>query len=233
VAASISEPSPGTIQGSFMTGKDPQSHHKNQEPLTAREALRLGTERLQREGIESAALDMSLILAEVLGTIRLGLYLNLERPLNPAERDAARKMLARRLKREPVAYILGRREFYGLTFEVTPAVLIPRPETELLVEQAVAWIRERAESSPEPLLTDIGTGSGAIAVAVAANIPSARVYATEISEAALKVARANVEKHSLRNGYLYSQEICSGRSWAWGWSLTRYCPIRRISHGRS
>ena len=142
-----------------MTHQEQQPQHRD-EPLPAREALRLGTERLRREGIESAALDMSLILAEAMGTNRLGLYLNLDRPLNKTEREAARKMLARRLKREPIAYILGRREFYGLTFEVNPHVLVPRPETELLVEQAVAWIRERAQSQPGVLLADIGTGSG-------------------------------------------------------------------------
>src|SRR5688572_14098656 len=100
-----------------------------EKTVTAREALHLGTERLKREGIAGAALDMSLILAEAMGTNRLGLYLDLDRALSGDERAAAREMLARRLKREPVAYILGRREFYGLTFEVTPAVLIPRPET--------------------------------------------------------------------------------------------------------
>jgi release factor glutamine methyltransferase len=165
--------------------------------LTVRETLRLGTERLKREGIESAGLDMSLLLAEVLGTNRLGLYLNLDRPLSPAEREAARKMLARRIKHEPVAYILGRREFYGLTFEVTPAVLIPRPETELLVEQAVAWINERAETTAEPVLTDIGTGSGAIAIATAHACPASRWIAVDFSKKSLEVARRNAEKHGV------------------------------------
>lgn len=179
-----------------MTSSDPHAR-QHDKPLPAGEALRLGTERLAREGIESPALDMSLILAEATGTNRLGLYLNLDRPLNKDEREAARKMLARRIKREPIAYILGRREFFGLTFEVTPAVLIPRPETELLVEQAVAWIRERAESVPEPLLADVGTGSGAIAVAAAHACPASRWIATDLSASALEVARRNAARHGV------------------------------------
>ena len=165
--------------------------------LTARDALTLGAERLRKEGIESATLDMSLILAEVLGLNRLGLYLNLERPLDEEERLAARALLVRRLKHEPMAYILGRREFFGLTFEVTPEVLIPRPETEHLVEHAVAWVRTQAETIPEPLLADIGTGSGAIAIAVAHACPNCRWIATDLSEGALAVARRNAERHGV------------------------------------
>lgn len=181
-------------------------HHKPKDgPLVAREALRLGTERLQREGIESAQLDMSLILAEVIGTNRLGLYLNLDRPLNQEEREGARKMLARRIKHEPMAYILGRREFYGLTFEVNPHVLIPRPETELLVERAVAWLRERAESAPEPLLADIGTGSGAIAIATAHACPASRWIATDLSAEALAAARGNAERLGVAERIEYRQ----------------------------
>lgn len=182
-------------------------HHKPKDgPLVAREALRLGTERLQREGIESAQLDMSLILAEVIGTNRLGLYLNLDRPLSPDEREAARKMLARRLKREPIAYILGRREFYGLTFQVNPHVLIPRPETELLVERAVAWIRERAENgAEEALLADIGTGSGAIAIAAAHACPGSRWIAIDLSAEALAVARGNAARLGVAERIEYRQ----------------------------
>lgn len=179
-----------------MTQPQPQNPQR-EAPLTAGEALRLGTERLRREGIDSPALDMSLILAEVLGTNRLGLYLNVDRPLSAAERDAARKLLARRLKREPIAYILGRREFFGLTFEVNPHVLIPRPETELLVETAVAWLRERAPGLPGPLLADVGTGSGAIAVAAAHACPASRWIAVDLSEQALAVAGRNAARHGV------------------------------------
>lgn len=178
---------------------------ETQKMLTVREVLRLGTERLRKEGIDSAALDMSLILAEVLGTNRLGLYLNMDRPLDEAELTAARALLARRIKREPVAYLLGRREFYGLTFEVTPDVLIPRPETEHLVEQAIAWIREQAETTPEPLLADIGTGSGAIAVAIAHACPQSRWIATDISAGALAVARSNAESHGVEDRIEFRQ----------------------------
>jgi release factor glutamine methyltransferase len=176
-----------------------------QKMLTVREALRLGIERLRKEKIESASLDMSLILAETLGINRLGLYLNLDRPLNEQERLAARTLLARRLKHEPMAYILGRREFYGLTFEVTKDVLIPRPETEHLVEQAIAWIKAQAEAIPEPLLADIGVGSGAIAVAVAHACPESRWIATDLSNPALAVARRNAERHGVESRIEFRQ----------------------------
>jgi len=166
-------------------------------PLTAREALRLGAERLREAQILSAALDMSLILAEALGLSRLGLYLDLDRPLSSAERHSARAMLARRLRHEPIAYILGRREFFGLCFEVTPAVLVPRPETEHLVEELVVWLKAREQSLPEPLLADIGTGSGAIAVAAAHAAQGSQWIATDVSPAALEVARRNARRHGV------------------------------------
>ncbi len=168
-----------------------------EKAVTAREALHLGTERLKREGITGAALDMSLILAEAMGTNRLGLYLDLDRALSEDERTAAREMLARRLKREPVAYILGRREFYGLTFEISPAVLIPRPETEHLVEKAVLWLKDCKDASRNKLLADIGTGSGVIAVTVAHACPASRWIAGDISADALEVARRNAWRHGV------------------------------------
>jgi release factor glutamine methyltransferase len=159
--------------------------------------LRLGAERLREARIPSAALDMSLILAEALGLTRLGLYLDLDRPLSPPERQAAREMLERRLRHEPIAYILGRREFYGLCFEVTPAVLVPRPETEHLVEEVIAWLNAREGRLPEPLLADIGTGCGAIAVAAAHAAQGSQWIATDVSAAALEVARRNARRHGV------------------------------------
>ena len=167
------------------------------EVLTVRRALALGIARLREAGIESAQLDMSLLLAEAIGAPRLAIYTDPERPLSEEERLRARGMLARRLRHEPVAYILGRREFYGLEFEVTGEVLIPRPETEHLVERALAWIAEEAETRPAPVVADIGTGSGAIAVAVAVKAKTARVIAVDCSPAALAVARRNVANHEM------------------------------------
>ena len=173
--------------------------------LTAREALRLGVERLRKAGVESAQLDMSLIMAEALGTNRLGLYMDLDRPLNDAERANARAMLARRVAREPIAYILGRKEFYGLEFKVTRDTLIPRPETEHLVETALEWLNARAESLPAPRVVDVGTGSGAIAVAVAHACPRAEVIATDISAPALEIARANAAQHGVAERIAFHQ----------------------------
>ena len=164
---------------------------------TVREALAWGTGKFREAGLDSPALDMSLILAEVLGCDRLRLYLDLDRPLAEPERRRLRALFDRRLAREPIAYILGRREFFGLPFEVTPAVLIPRPETETLVAAALQGLRARPEETPAPLLADIGTGSGAIAVATAAGFPAARWIATDTSADALEVARRNADANNV------------------------------------
>lgn len=161
---------------------------------TAEEALRRGTEFLRSLKIPSPRLEMEIILAEVMELDRIGLYTQLERRLTPEERDASREMLTRRRNREPLAYILGRREFYGLTFGVGPSVLVPRPETELIVDLALAFLRQWAESRP-PVLADIGTGSGAIAIACARmqsdrDLPGDWI-ATDIQPEALDLAREN------------------------------------------
>jgi release factor glutamine methyltransferase len=101
-------------------------------------------------------------------------------------------MLERRARREPLAYITGRTEFFGIAIDITPGVLVPRPETEILVEQTLARLKRRA-----PIIADIGVGTGAIAIALATNLPDATIYATDLSRIALKVARANVKKHHL------------------------------------
>jgi len=120
----------------------------------------------------------------------VGLYLDLNRPLVDSERNAIRPLVTRRREREPVAYILGHRDFYGRRFIVTPDVLIPRPETETLVEHALRCIPQDDACR----VLDVGTGSGAIAVTIAAERPRAIVTATDISEAALKVASKNAER---------------------------------------
>lgn len=170
-------------------------------PLTAREALRLGAEHLAKAGNPSAQLDMSLILAHTLGLDRLRLYADLDRVLNDAERTQARDWLGRRLKHEPISYLIGEREFFGLALEVDRETLIPRPETEHLVETALAWIEAEtaamAEDAPPLILADIGTGSGAIAIAGAHGAPKTRWIAADISEGALNVARRNAARHEV------------------------------------
>ncbi len=157
---------------------------------TIREVLDWATEDFAGRGIESPRLDAELLVAEALGTDRVGLYLDLNRPLVDGERSSIRPLVARRREREPVAYILGHRDFYGRRFRVTSDVLIPRPDTETLVDHALDCI-----PSDQPCrVLDIGTGSGAIAVTIAAERPLATVTGTDISQAALNVAADNAER---------------------------------------
>ncbi|MCW8140613.1 MAG: peptide chain release factor N(5)-glutamine methyltransferase, partial [Planctomycetota bacterium] len=140
---------------------------------------------------DEARLDAELLLAHTLRLRRLDLYLDHDRPLDEAERERFRGLMRRRGEgREPVAYLLGERGFYGLTLAVGPGVLVPRPETEALVEVALAALPAEGPAS----VLDLCTGSGAIAVSVALGRPGTRVVATDVSEEALLVARANAEK---------------------------------------
>jgi release factor glutamine methyltransferase len=160
---------------------------------TIREVLDWAAQDFAGRGIESPRLDAELLVAKALGIDRVGLYLDLNRPLLESERSAIRPLIARRREREPVAYILGHRDFYGRRFAVTPDVLIPRPDTETLVEHALECIPKEAPCR----VLDVGTGSGAIAVTIAAERPLATVTATDISEAALRVASKNAELHEV------------------------------------
>jgi release factor glutamine methyltransferase len=146
---------------------------------------------LEQKGVERARLDAEYLLAHVLGIGRLDMYLQHERPLEPAELDAFRPLLRRRAAREPLQYVLGRQAFRELDLEVGPGVLIPRPETEQLVEVVLGWARDRGRKRLTAL--DLGTGSGAIALALLAEGPFERVVATDASAAALEVAGRNRE----------------------------------------
>lgn len=159
------------------------------------ELTRLAAEHLAGKGIEEARLDAELLLAHVLGVRRLDLYLQFERPLEPAEVAAYREAIRRRGRREPLQHITGEVEFRELTLSVSPAVLIPRPETEVLVGEVLALASERqaAGAGPKEGLTalDVGTGSGAIALSLIEEGPFARVVATDVSDEALEVAAEN------------------------------------------
>lgn len=143
------------------------------------------------KGIDNPRLDAQLLLAHVLELDRVGLYLNFDRPLTGDELDRIRPLVKRRGQREPLQYLIGHTEFWSLEFEVSPAVLIPRADTEVLVEEALA----RAEGAGT--LLDVGTGSGAIAVSLATELPDWKMTGLDISPEALLVASRNVEKHQL------------------------------------
>ena len=162
--------------------------------MTIVEVLKLSAAYLQKHGSDSSRLDAELLLACTLGLRRLDLYLKFDRALSAGELDQYRALVARRAKGEPVAYLTGHKEFMGLDFEVTPAVLVPNPDTEVLVQRAVAIARE----SQDPVrVADVGTGSGCIAVAIAHYAPNAEVWASDISPEALEVATRNVSRHGL------------------------------------
>jgi release factor glutamine methyltransferase len=162
--------------------------------LTIVEVLKLSADYLQKHGSDSPRLDAELLLAHALRLRRLDLYLKFDHALTETELASYRALIARRAKGEPVAYLVGHKEFMGLDFEVTPAVLVPNPDTEVLVQRAVAVARE----AERPLrMADVGTGSGCIAIAVAHYAASTEVWASDISREALEVAARNVQRHDL------------------------------------
>ncbi len=163
--------------------------------LTIREVLNRTTKYFSGKGIESARLDAEVLLAKVLGVNRIDLYINYDRPLVNSELDAYRRVVAERGQRKPIPYITGEKEFMSLNFKVMEGVLIPRPETEILVEAALKYVKKR--EIHQPTILDIGTGTGCIAVSLAKRLPSASIYATDISTEALKVAKTNAREHDL------------------------------------
>jgi len=164
-------------------------------PWTVLPLLKTAAEYLAGKGVPSARLDAELLLARALGCSRIELYTASDRPVDEPTRAKLRELVRRRAEREPVAYILGGKEFYGRAFQVSPAVLVPRPETELLVAEALAWARAREREALSIL--DLGTGSGCLAVTLACELPGARVTATDASEDALHVAARNVARYEL------------------------------------
>jgi release factor glutamine methyltransferase len=164
-----------------------------QPRLSVSSLLREGESAFGRAGIPTPRLDAEVLLAAVMSVTRAGLYARLRDPVGEAACAHYRAAVERRRRREPVAYITGSKEFSSLVFKVTPAVLIPRPETEQVVETAIRLLADH----PAPLVCDAGTGSGCIAVAIAHALPRARLVAADMSAAALRVARLNARRHGV------------------------------------
>jgi release factor glutamine methyltransferase len=162
--------------------------------VTIVEVLKLSADYLHKHGSDSPRLDAELLLAHALGLRRLDLYLKFDRALSESELSAYRALVAQRAKSEPVAYLVGHKEFMGLEFVVTPAVLVPNPDTEVLVQRAVAIARE---STDLLRVADVGTGSACIAIAIAHYAPNTEVWASDLSREALDVAARNVARHDL------------------------------------
>ena len=175
-----------------------QSRVNNRQSL--RSLLSLGIAHLEEARVPSAALAAELLLMHVLGQDRTWIYAHPEHELEATERELYFHLIARRASGVPTQYLTGHQEFWGLDFEVTPDVLIPRPETEHLIEVALGRLGIATEAdSPRRrdkfLVADVGTGSGCIAVALAHELPAAEIVATDISASALEVARRNAERH--------------------------------------
>ena len=166
------------------------------KPERLREVLLAGARQLIDAGIDTARLDAEALMCHALGMGKAELYRDLDAELKPEHERRFRELLRRRTRREPIAYITGQKEFWSMDYRVTPDVLIPRPETELLVEVALKRSKLCGGAAPVKIL-DLGTGSGAIAIALAKELPAARIAAVDVSTAALEVARRNSARHGV------------------------------------
>ncbi|HEV8487160.1 MAG TPA: peptide chain release factor N(5)-glutamine methyltransferase [Blastocatellia bacterium] len=165
--------------------------------MTIDQAIQEGADRLRNRQVDEHRRTAALLLGHLLGLDRAQLFIRSKEQLNESIYSEYSSLIERRASGEPLQYITRHQEFYGLDFLVTPDVLIPRPETELLVERLIALAGE--SESTAPLIVDIGTGSGCIAIALATHLRAARVIAIDVSPASLVVARTNAERHNVRH----------------------------------
>ncbi len=173
---------------------------------TVRELLTAAKDFLEKKQIESPRLTAEVLLAYQLGTNRVDLYLNLEQPLKAEEISAFRALIKRRIGHEPLQYITGVQEFWSLDFAVGPDVLIPRPESELIVEIASKRLAElTARGVERPRVLDLGTGCGVLAVSLAREVRACEILATDISPSALRAARENAERHGVSERIRFRQ----------------------------
>jgi release factor glutamine methyltransferase len=168
--------------------------------------VKLTSTYLAEHGSSSARLDAELLIAHALGLRRIDLYLQFDRQIEEPDLAAIRQLVRRRGRGEPIAYISGAREFFSRSFEVGPDVLVPRPETETLVGAVLDGARDRENL----VIADLGTGSGCIAVTLAAELPHARIIATDVSGAALEVARRNAVRHGVDERVTFAQGVWGG-----------------------
>ncbi len=161
---------------------------------TIQKLLNWTAKYLTGKGVDSPRLSAELLLGDVAGLKRIELYTHFDKPVTKEQLDRLRDLVKRAGQQEPIAYLTGKTEFYSLELNITADCMIPRPETELLVERAIEFLRKR---TGKQFVCDLCTGSGCIAAAIAKNFPDADIIATDISDAALNIAAKNVEKHQL------------------------------------
>jgi release factor glutamine methyltransferase len=171
--------------------------------------LKVSSGYLKEKGIEHARLNAEVLLAHQLNVERVSLYLNFDQPLTQTELADYRSLIKRRIHHEPLQYITGRQEFWSLSFVVDRRVLVPRPETEMVVEQALSRAIGPKKGDESLKILDLGTGCGAIAIALATEIPDAALWATDISGDALDVARHNAQTHGVSKRIRF----CEGDLW--------------------
>ena len=167
--------------------------------MILREALQSATQTLHKAGIVDASVEAELLLGHVLGMSKTQIYTEPERNLTSTETERLWRLVQRRLDHEPAAYILRNCEFYGIDFDIDYHTFIPRPETELLVEEAVELAHRISHQGKQITIADVGTGCGVIAVSLALALPQAKIYATDISAPALQVAEMNCCRHGVNS----------------------------------
>ena len=178
--------------------------------MTIIEAEKFGADKLKKVDITSAILETEVLLSAILNQSKELILANPNLKITKAQEKKYKSLIKRREKFEPVAYLIGKKEFYGLTFKVNKNVLIPRPETELLVDEVINFVTETKKQKNKKTkinIIDIGTGSGAIAIALKTHLPQAKIIATDNSKAALKVAQINAELNKTEIQFIYSDLI--------------------------
>lgn len=167
--------------------------------MRVRDTLRKARERLQASGVEDPGFEAEYLLRHALGHTRESLLIALDARVSALAQDHFDGLISRRSSREPSAYITGHREFYGLDFKVDPRALIPRPETELLVDLVLQFVSAWATAHKNLTIADVGAGCGAVAIALAVNLPRATIIASDISTDALGLARENIARHGVQD----------------------------------